>query len=263
MYHINSLSMNSDGETFLSADDLRINIWNIEVSNHSFCTVDIKPPKMTELNEVITCAEFHPKHCNLLTYGSSKGFVYIADMRAAALCEKHAKSLLDDTIDLSNRGYFSEIIASISDLQFTGCGRYMYTRDYMTVKLWDLRMERGPVSTHPVHENLREEFCELFENDCIFDKFDLCLDPSGTKFATGTYGNSFKIKGLDSSCLQLSATRNPMLKKSQNKEQQRYEDPFAIKLLHMSWHPKRDIIAVAASNSLYIYSAKQCQTQLQ
>ena len=26
-YHINSISLNSDGETYLSADDLRINVW--------------------------------------------------------------------------------------------------------------------------------------------------------------------------------------------------------------------------------------------
>lgn len=30
-YHINSISVNSDQETYLSADDLRINLWNLEV----------------------------------------------------------------------------------------------------------------------------------------------------------------------------------------------------------------------------------------
>ena len=35
-YHINSVSMNSDGETFVSADDLRINLWNLEVSDVAF-----------------------------------------------------------------------------------------------------------------------------------------------------------------------------------------------------------------------------------
>ena len=35
-YHINSISCNSDGETFLSADDLRINWWNKEISSSSF-----------------------------------------------------------------------------------------------------------------------------------------------------------------------------------------------------------------------------------
>jgi serine/threonine-protein phosphatase 2A regulatory subunit B len=40
-YHIHSLSVNSDGETFLSADDLRINLWNFNVSDQSFSTFTI------------------------------------------------------------------------------------------------------------------------------------------------------------------------------------------------------------------------------
>ena len=35
-YHINSISVNSDQETFLSADDLRINLWHLEITNQSF-----------------------------------------------------------------------------------------------------------------------------------------------------------------------------------------------------------------------------------
>lgn len=35
-YHINSISVNSDQETYLSADDLRINLWHLEVTDQSF-----------------------------------------------------------------------------------------------------------------------------------------------------------------------------------------------------------------------------------
>jgi serine/threonine-protein phosphatase 2A regulatory subunit B len=35
-YHINSISINSDGETYMSADDLRINLWNLNISDQSF-----------------------------------------------------------------------------------------------------------------------------------------------------------------------------------------------------------------------------------
>ena len=35
-YHINSISINSDGETFLSADDLRVNLWNFNISETAF-----------------------------------------------------------------------------------------------------------------------------------------------------------------------------------------------------------------------------------
>jgi serine/threonine-protein phosphatase 2A regulatory subunit B len=37
-YHINSISVNSDGETYLSADDLRVNLWNLDIPDQSFST---------------------------------------------------------------------------------------------------------------------------------------------------------------------------------------------------------------------------------
>ena len=36
MYHINSISVNNDNETYLSADDLRINLWHLEITDRSF-----------------------------------------------------------------------------------------------------------------------------------------------------------------------------------------------------------------------------------
>ena len=35
-YHINSISVNSDGCTYLSADDLRVNLWDLERTDQSF-----------------------------------------------------------------------------------------------------------------------------------------------------------------------------------------------------------------------------------
>jgi serine/threonine-protein phosphatase 2A regulatory subunit B len=52
-YHINSIAINSDEETFLSADDLRVNLWNLGVSDQSFNIVDMKPANMEELTEVV------------------------------------------------------------------------------------------------------------------------------------------------------------------------------------------------------------------
>lgn len=46
---------------------------------------------MEDLTEVITAAEFHPHHCNLFVYSSSKGTLRLCDMREAALCDKHSK----------------------------------------------------------------------------------------------------------------------------------------------------------------------------
>lgn len=38
------------------------------------------------------------------------------------------------------------------------------------------------------------QLCDLYENDCIFDKFDACMSPDGSAIATGTYSNNFKVK---------------------------------------------------------------------
>lgn len=46
---------------------------------------------MEDLTEVITASEFHPHHCNLFVYSSSKGSLRLCDMRASALCDKHSK----------------------------------------------------------------------------------------------------------------------------------------------------------------------------
>jgi len=35
-YHINSISLNSDYETYISADDLRINLWHLGITDQSF-----------------------------------------------------------------------------------------------------------------------------------------------------------------------------------------------------------------------------------
>lgn len=53
--------------------------------------MDIKPANMEDLTEVITAAEFHPHHCNLFVYSSSKGTLRLCDMRESALCDKHSK----------------------------------------------------------------------------------------------------------------------------------------------------------------------------
>ena len=109
-YHINSISVNSDQETYISSDDLRINLWNLDITDQSFNIVDIKPANMEELTEVITSAEFHPTACNLMMYSSSKGTIKLCDMRDSALCDKQAKTFEEEE-DPATKSFFSEIIS--------------------------------------------------------------------------------------------------------------------------------------------------------
>ena len=65
-------------------------------------------------------------------------------------------------------------------------------RDYLSVKVWDLHMETKPIETYTVHEYLRSKLCSLYENDCIFDKFECCWNGTDSAIMTGSYNNFFR-----------------------------------------------------------------------
>ncbi|CAM9600021.1 unnamed protein product, partial [Sphacelaria rigidula] len=330
-YHVNSIDPNSDGEHFISTDDLRINLWNLEITDRSYSDIhwstlhttslpdihrpwdglrslatdilDIKPQSMEELTEVITAAVFQASHCHVFLYSSSRGCIKMGDMRASALCDRHAKVgissrdrpvlpvsyyLIHDTIlerpaELSTKSFFSEIVASISDIKSTPDGRYIISRDYMTLKLWDVNMEARPVKTINVHEHLRPQLCDLYENDCIFDKFECAVSGDTNSVLTGSYNNMCHIYdryGQNKGSLEyqhwLNSVNAPLFRQvckdaskkcggKKGKGRLTRDSAAAAagsgaidygkKILHMSWHPQDDIVAVAGNDKLYIYSA--------
>jgi serine/threonine-protein phosphatase 2A regulatory subunit B len=240
-----------------------------------------------------------------------------------------ALSVFEEEEDAASKSYFSEIIASVSDIEFTGDGRYIVARDYLSVKVWDLHMERAPVRVIPVHEYLRPKLSELYESDCIFDKFRVAASGgSGRQILTGSYNSCVKVydvvKGTETMVeLAKARLRPPVVRrvvggtgigrgapgfaglpssastaaaaaaaaasaspgaggeeamngsagfKNGGVETDAWgdgvggggEEPppvnpdeldFGKKVLHYSWHPNEDIIAVAGLNNLYIYHA--------
>ncbi|KAF8141516.1 WD40-repeat-containing domain protein [Boletus edulis] len=272
-YHIHSISVNSDQETYISADDLRVNLWNLGISDQSFNIVDIKPINMEELTEVITAAEFHPQQCNLFMYSSSKSNIKLADMRDSALCDRHAKCFEEEE-DPSARSFFSEIISSISDVKFSHDGRYILSRDYLSLKIWDINMESRPIKTIPIHDHLRGKLCDLYENDCIFDKFECGWGGDDKHVLTGSYHNFFRIFDTettgdvvlqaDKSAFKAKKMGGPLPNKNGLKNgrsgglrdaMQMETLDFNKKILHASWHPRENTIAIAATNNLFLYSA--------
>lgn len=291
-YHINSISVNSDNETFISADDLRINLWNLGIADQSFNIVDIKPANMEELTEVITAAEFHPISCNLFMYSSSKGTIKLADMRANALCDQHSK-VYEEWMEPSEHSFFTEITSSISDVRFSQDGRYIVARDYMTVKIWDVNMDRKPVKTINVHEHMRDRLCDTYESDAIFDKFEVVFSGDGKSVMTGSYNNNFMIypdavntdaENESVVCLQadksafkakkvgvpvpMSPNGTPLMSGNSGgegaqrngravsmvKRDEHELIDFKKNILHLSWHPRENSIAIAATNNLFVFS---------
>lgn len=87
--------------------------------------------------------------------------------------------VFEEEEDPTDRSFFSEIITSISDIRFSHDGRYILSRDYLSLRIWDINMPNRPVKTISVHEHLRSKLCDLYENDCIFDKFECMFSGDG------------------------------------------------------------------------------------
>lgn len=267
-YHINSLSFSPDGETYLSADDLRINLWNLHTNTSTFNIVDIKPEDMEELAEVITSAEFHPHHASQLVYSSSKGLVRLCDLRESARVERHSGCVFGHALQSeSERTFFSEVISSMSDVKFSRDGRYVMARDYMTLKIWDITMTSSPLRTIKVHEQLRSKLCELYESDCIFDKFECSWGWDDRHVCSGTYDNKLLLWdtfGTDSQVTTLesvsssSPSRRSITLKGKlglSRKDSMSSRNFSQKILHHSHHPLRNLVAIGARNSLYLFTA--------
>ncbi|OXB56933.1 hypothetical protein ASZ78_005383 [Callipepla squamata] len=254
-YHINSISINSDYETYLSADDLRINLWHLEITDRSFSIFCVALCGVAALY----CSEF-----NSGVFCAGKIPAYLSK------CLRYSFAVFEEPEDPSNRSFFSEIISSISDVKFSHSGRYMMTRDYLSVKIWDLNMENRPVETYQVHEYLRSKLCSLYENDCIFDKFECCWNGSDSIVMTGSYNNFFRMFDRNTKRdVTLEASRENNKPRTVLKPRKvcasgkRKKDEISVdsldfnkKILHTAWHPKENIIAVATTNNLYIFQDK-------
>lgn len=256
-YHINSISLNADGETFISSDDLRVNLWNLDVSDQSFNIIDIKPDNMEDLTEVITSSTFHPLSCNLLAFSSSQGSIRMVDLRANALGRNFAQ-VFEVEDDPADKSFFSEIISSISDVQFTPSGDYLISRDYLTVKVWDIRKPLIPTQVIPMHDYLKPKLCDLYENDCIFDKFECSTSLDGQSLVTGSYNDEFFIYNWASTQGEFLRASQPSTREPSSLNRPvHHGDPdnldYGKKTLHVAWHPCKDLIALASMNNIFVY----------
>lgn len=258
-FHINSISVCANGENFISSDDLRINLWNLENKVQAFTIIDLKPENFEELSEVITASQFHPFVDNQFIFSTSKGVIKLGDLRKSSVCDHTAISFEDKDANV-NKNFFTEIISSISDVTFSKDGRYIFSRDFLSVKVWDINMSNKPVDVINIFEPLKSKLCELYENEAIFDKFSISSSPCSKYFLTGLFNNNFHISdvsGQNNLQFELNFARNTNVKHIAKK----FYEPlgsnynFNRKVLKSAWHPTQNVVAIACLNSLFLYNA--------
>ena len=251
-YHINHIELNCHDESFISNDDLRINLWRFEDHRQGLNIVDIKPKSMEDLSEVITSTAFHPKEGNIFAYSTSRGCIKVHDLRQSTICNKFRLYESEKVDSKSETGFGSELISSISDIKFSPDGKYMVTRDYMTLKVWDVYNTGKPVEVIPVHPQLEPLLSDLYEAENIFDKFTTSVSQCSTMALTGSYNNKFMIKGLDGSTIYQSSLPdvNGTVKSWDDNQDIDTEE----RVVYSAWHPSGRSFAVAGMCSLHLYS---------
>ena len=56
-------------------------------------------------------------------------------------------------------------------------GFSLIVRDYLQLKIWDIRNNQKPVFSSSVSKAMMKDLGELYETNHIFDKFDLAVAP--------------------------------------------------------------------------------------
>ena len=54
-------------------------------------------------------------------------------------------------------------------------------------------MPKEPLNVMTLYEPLKSKLCDFYENDCIFDKFDLNISPNSDYYLSGIFDNKFHI----------------------------------------------------------------------
>jgi serine/threonine-protein phosphatase 2A regulatory subunit B len=256
-YHINSISHCATGEGFLSSDDLKIYIWDLETTKCAYNVVDLKPDNFEELSEVITASKFHPTSDNQFIFSTSKGVIRIGDLRANSCCDK-AQVSIEDKESTAQKNFFTDIVASISDITYSSNGRYIFSRDFLNVKVWDVNMPKKPIAITAIFEPLKSKLCELYENEGIFEKFSVSVSKDANYFMTGMFNSNFHVSdrnGDNNNQFELNFDKKTVSKHIPKKfyEPLGSKYDYTRKVLKGAWHPTENIIAMACLNCLYFY----------
>lgn len=258
-YHIHSLSQNLNGTSFLSSDDLSVLFWDLEEMKVAHGLINIKPASINELTEVITSAVFNQVNESLFAVGTSKGILKLFDTRESARFSTNGVFYCDENLK-KNKNLFTDIVSSIADLKFSADGGQIITRDYLTTKVWDQRKTKEPVKTIKLFEPFNSKLYDVYEQDIIFDKFNIGLSPDGHSFVTGFYNNYFHIcdlEGTRNTQFELNFNKKTISKNIPPNYFETLSNSFDLtkKVSKAVWNPVHECVVLASLNCLFIYNS--------
>lgn len=100
----------------------------------------------------------HPNHDSIFLFGMSKGSLKLGDLRVSANINntsinfKHSLS--------TQRNLLLDLISNISSVSFSK-DKYLVSRDYLTIKIWDICNNKKPVNTIHINDCLKSKLSEM------------------------------------------------------------------------------------------------------
>ena len=127
-YHVNSISVCSDGQHFISADDLRINMWNLD-RQKSFSASHLLPSRQH------ICV-----HSVSTILRSQRDITHVTHIHKFCCCWQLASHFVADILDIKpvNMDDLTEVITAAT-YHPTKCNLFMYSSSCGKVKLADHR----------------------------------------------------------------------------------------------------------------------------
>ena len=93
-------------------------------------------------------------------------------------------------------------------------------------------MPNQPVLIIPVHDYLQPYLSDLYDNDCIFDKFECQVSSTGTRLLTGSYNNYFSVYDLHHGLITREA-KDTGLYRSIRRQLHSYCLVYVVRSLHV------------------------------
>jgi serine/threonine-protein phosphatase 2A regulatory subunit B len=121
----------------------------LEDTSKPYIVVDnLGKQNIEDIKETITCSKMHPVSDSLFVFGTNKGSLKLGDLRQSS---KVDNSALNFKVEASQqKNYIYEMISSYSSADFIKGGQYLVSRDFLTVKIWDICNTKKPVTIIPV-----------------------------------------------------------------------------------------------------------------
>lgn len=159
---IKQISQSFNEQYLLSADESQIFLWDVERPQRPYLVCDQTAGKIEDNSQVINCCQMHPKHDSIFLYGMSKGILNIGDLRISSNADKNSISFKSITGRQSN--IILDLISNISSAIFTQNSKYIISRDFLTVKVWDVCNSKKPLNTIILQESLKSKLSEMVDN---------------------------------------------------------------------------------------------------